>query len=172
MANRRGRWAFIVVAVSAALVASCHSRDSVSGDKRSETRTLALAADAAAIVATLKARPGSPIAAGLATGFDAVSGGLKPRFAASDVAAEPAQARVTLPPQAKAALHIEDAATNVAVDVSLSGATAVAGQSADGYVVYPGALAAGATVLHRALPGGSEDFVAFDAKPAGHAGRL
>ena len=68
-------------------------------------------ADATAIVAALKARPGSPLAAGVATGFDAVAGGLKPRFAAGDVAAEPAPARVTLPAQANAPLHLEDAAT-------------------------------------------------------------
>jgi RHS repeat-associated protein len=103
----------------------------------------------------------------MAIGFDTVSGGgLKPRFAVSDIAAEPAPARTTLPGTATAALHLEDAATNVAVDVSLMGASAAAAQQADGDLVYPGVLPSGGTIVHRPLPAGTEDFFAFDAKPS------
>src|SRR5262249_33870343 len=126
----------------------------------------ALAVDAASVVATLKARPSSPLGPSIATGFDSVSGGLKPRFAAADVAGESKAARVTLPAQASGALHLEDAATGIALDVALQGAGAVAGQTTDGYVVYSGATATGATVVHRPTAAGNEDYIAFDAKPA------
>jgi RHS repeat-associated protein len=121
--------------------------------------------DPSAVVAGLKTRAGSPVGPSVAAGFDTAAGGLKPRFAAADLAAEPAVARVTLPAQANAALHLEDAATGTAVDVTLQGAAAVAGQAADGYVVYPAASATGANVVQRAIASGTEDFVALDAKP-------
>jgi hypothetical protein len=115
------------------------------------------------LVATLKARPGSPLGADVANGFDAVSGGLKPRFAAGDVGGESKPARVTLPSSATGALHLEDAASNAAVDVTLRGAAAAA-QPSNGYIVYANAL--GSAVVHRPVPSGTEDFIAFDAKPA------
>ena len=127
---------------------------------------MAAAANPSAVVAGLKARAGSPVGPSVAAGFDTVAGGLNPRFAAADLAAEPAAARVTLPAQANAALHLEDAATGTAVDVKLQGAAAVAGQAAGGYVVYPAASATGANVVQRAIASGTEDFVAVDAKPA------
>ena len=161
------RAGLLLLAGSAAALASCRGRDSAGGGEPLGTRTAALAADARGIVTALKARPGSPLAPGAAGRFDPVAGGLKPQFSASDVAAEPVPARVTLPQQASAPLHLEDAATSVAVDVSLRGAGPVTAQDADGYVVYPNALASGGgTLLHRAMPDGTEDFVAFDAKPA------
>ena len=158
---------FFVSLVLLSVVPTCRGRDSASDSKPNEVQMLALAASPVSVVAILKGRPNSPVAAGIATGFDpAAGGGFKPRFAAGDVAVEPVLARVTLPGTATAALHLEDAATNVAVDVSLKGASAVAAQAADGDLVYPNAVASGGTVLHRPIPAGTEDFVAFDAKPS------
>ena len=161
-------WAgLLLLAGSAAALASCRGRDSASGDKPSGTRTRRWRPMRAAIVTALKARRGSPLAAGAADRFDAVPGGLKPRFAASDVAAEPAPARVTLPRRRTAPLHLEDAATSVAVDVSLSGATAVAAQTGRRLRRLPGRARVGRDRLApRARRTGREDFVAFDAKPA------
>ncbi len=171
MAKHRGRWVGLVTLACAGilLLGSCRSREPAVGGEAAATRSSAVTAtpaDATAIVAVLKARPGSPLGASVATGFDTVAGGVKPRFAASDVAAEPAPARVTLPAQANAPLHLENAATGTAVDVTLQGAVAAAGQTSDGYVVYAGATATGATVVHRVLAAGTEDFIAFDTKPA------
>jgi RHS repeat-associated protein len=130
-------------------------------------RTSALAVDAASIVSTIAARTGSPLGASVATGFDVVTGaGLKPRLATSDLAAEPRQARLTLPAQANGTLHLEDAATGTAIDVTLRGASAAAGQPTGGYVVYAGAAPGGGNVIQRAVAAGTEDYVAFDAQPA------
>ena len=167
MVNRRGRGVSVLFSVCvAAAMTSCRGRDTGGGAGSSMTRVAALTADAATIVSTLKARPGSPLAASVAAGFDAVAGGLKPRFAASDVALERAPARLTLPALANAPLHLEDAATGLAVDVTLQGATSVAGQTTQGYVVYPGATATGGSIVHRAVAAGTEDFIAIDTKPA------
>jgi RHS repeat-associated protein len=138
-----------------------------SDDKPLEVVKLTLAASPASIVAVLKTRPNSPVSPGMAIGFDAVSGGgLKPRFAVGDIAAESAPARMTLPGTAAMAMHLEDAGGNTAVDVSLRSASAAAAQQADGDLVYAGALASGGTVVHRPMPAGTEDFVAFDTKPS------
>ena len=78
----------------------------------------------------------------------------------------PPVARVVLPSRAPAPTHLEDGATQVAVDVTLVGAQDVAAQSVDGYNVYPHAHASGATMLERALPTGAEDFISFETRPA------
>ena len=161
----QGRWALLLVTVPMALV-SCQSRESDDGSIPSATWVSPLTGSATAMVATLKARPASPLGVSVAVEFDTDPRGLTPRFAVSDIAGEPAAARITLPAKATAALHIEDAATSIGIDVSLKGAAAVGGQLADGYVVYPNALGSTATVVHRAAPAGTEDYVAFDAKPA------
>jgi hypothetical protein len=122
-----------------------------------------VSAEAQKIVSVLRARPGSPMVAGVARGFRVVPGGLSPRFEAED--GEPA-ARVVLPARATAAAHLEDAKSGLGVEVSLTGARDVAAQAADGYVAYPHALDSGATVLHRALPTGTEDFVSFEVRPS------
>ncbi|HEY7371650.1 MAG TPA: hypothetical protein VIF57_05675, partial [Polyangia bacterium] len=164
MVNRRLGSVAIVLCVTPALVAGgCRGKQSAGESKPS---VASATASASAIVARLKALPGSPLAAGMAVGFDAAPGGLKPNFLAADMATEKRPARVRLPAAAAAALHLEDAASGVGVDVSTAGAATAPAQSADGYVVYPNALGPGTSMLHRALPGGTEDFVAMDARPA------
>src|SRR6266498_1948724 len=157
----------LVVAVSPVLFASCRGRDSGASGSVSATRTSALTASAATIVSTLRARPGSPIGASVATGFASVAGGgLTPTFAASDLAAETMRADVTLPAQATGAMHLVDTASAVAVDVALQGAVAVVGTIVNGFVVYPGGHSSGADVLQRSVVAGSEDFLAFGSKPS------
>src|SRR6266496_3158552 len=157
----------LVVAVSPVLFASCRGRDSGASGSVSATRTSALTASAATIVSTLRARPGSPIGASVATGFASVAGGgLTPTFAASDLAAETMRADVTLPAQATGAMHLVDTTSAVAVDVTLQGAVAVAGTVVNGFVVYPGGHSSGADVLQRSVVAGSEDFLAFGSKPS------
>src|SRR5204862_3221618 len=46
------------------------------------------------------------------------------------------------------------------------GATGAAAQASGGYFVYAAALASAAAVVHRPVPAGTEDFVAFESKPA------
>ncbi len=120
--------------------------------------------ETAALLATLKARPGSPLGVGVAKSVDVVAGGLKPDF---DVAvAEPKPAKVLLPLKATDTLHLEDASSGVAVDVVLRGALPAVGEVTAGYVVYRNALAAsGADVLQRPIASATEDYVAFETKP-------
>src|SRR6266540_1700891 len=99
---------------------------------------------------------------GAADGFHRGKGGLAPHFATGNGAAP---ANLVLPEESSAPFHLEDAASGVAIEVSLNGARAVAAQVADGYVVYLAAHASGATLLHRALPLGVEDFVSFATPP-------
>jgi RHS repeat-associated protein len=107
---------------------------------------------------------GSPLEAGQAAGFRRDAGGLRPRFATG---AGKATARVLLPARAAAPLHLEDAASGLAVDVSLAGARQDAeALVADGFVVYRGGHESGAALLHRPLPEGVEDYLAFDARPS------
>src|SRR5207237_425340 len=75
-------------------------------------------------------------------------------------------AGVSLPQVCSGKMHLKDTASGAAVDVALSGATAVAGQSVGGIVVYPAALGGSAAVLHRHVPSGSEDFIFFPTRPA------
>ena len=81
-------------------------------------------------------------------------------------------ARVTFPAASTGAVHVEDLGTGVAVDVTLQDARRVGAAVADGYLVYAGGHASGATVLHRALPSGAEDFLAFETASAGLRDRL
>jgi len=100
---------------------------------------------------------------GLADSFQPHAGGLRPHFASSTAKLE---ARVTFPDRAMAPLQFEDVASGAAIDVLLQGARDVASRTADGYVIYPRAHASGATVLHHALPSGTEDFLTFEERPS------
>ncbi len=100
--------------------------------------------------------------AGLADGFQAGPGGLRPHFGTS---VEPVSANLVLPQKSPAAFHLEDAQSGVAVEVSLKNAKPADAHVADGYVVYPRAHVSGATLLHRALPSGVEDFLSFEERP-------
>jgi hypothetical protein len=63
-------------------------------------------------------------------------------------------------------VQLDDVGSGAGVDVALRDALIVDGEAAQGYVVYPRAHASGATVLHRALPDGLEDYLAFETAPA------
>jgi RHS repeat-associated protein len=119
----------------------------------------------AAVRARFAAHPRGDASAGvLAEGFETVAGGgLSPRYGRS---APKASARVRLPGRATGPLRVEDAATGVAVDVWLEGARDVDAEAADGHLVYARAYASGATVLHRPLADGAEDFIHFETRPA------
>ena len=100
----------------------------------------------------------------LAESLHVTPGGLSPRFGS---AAGAVTAKVLLPGQATAPLHIEDATTGMAVEVLLKDTRKSRGEAAGaGYLVYPNAHVSGATLLHRPLPNGLEDFLSFDRKPA------
>ena len=166
MATDRRVWAYrrgiFVVACASVALAACHGRDPA--EPRTSAR--AAAASPSAVVAGLKTRAGLPVGPGVAAGFDTIGGDQSRASRRLTWRRKPAAARVTLPAHANAALHLEDAATGTAIDVKLQGAAAVAGQAADGYVVYPAASATGANIVQRAIAAGTEDFLALDAKPA------
>ena len=123
-------------------------------------------ASASQILAAAQSQPGSPVQPAVAQGFASAAGALRPQFSAAAIATEPKLANVLLPQLCTAALHLADVASGVAVDISLNGALPVPAQAVGGYVVYPSAFGAGGTVLHRVLPGGSEDYIAMPTRPA------
>jgi len=120
-------------------------------------------APAARLTSELAARPGAPIQPGLASAFSRGDHGITARF---DAKAAPETARVVFPTQANGRVRLEDATSGAVVAFRLRGARSIDAETGDGYVVYRGAHAAGATLLHRALPSGTEDYVAFDTRPA------
>ncbi|MBC8134032.1 MAG: hypothetical protein H7X95_13695, partial [Deltaproteobacteria bacterium] len=119
-------------------------------------------ADAAARSIALPTAGSLLFPAGEAKGFHRVKGGLTPRFATTDAR----RAKVVLPDDALASLHIEDVDTGLAVDVVLKDARKAAGLITDGYVVYPQGHASGATLLYRAGATGIEDFLSFTTRPS------
>ena len=143
------------VAAGAALLAIVGCK---SGERHKED---AITVEASRIISSLRARPESPLAVGPAKSFERVAGGLVPRFAlASD-----ASARLVLPAKASSPIRLEDAGSGATIEFSLHGAREIAAQAAEGYLVYPKAHASGATLLHRALGEGTEDFVSFETRP-------
>jgi hypothetical protein len=154
-----------------AAAAACQNRDSHTvGGVAAQTQTSAAAnltaATASQILAAAQAQPGSPMQSAVAQGFASASGALRPQFAASALAAEPKPASLVLPQLCTAAVHLADVASGAAVDISLNGALPAAAQTVGGYVVYPSAFGVDGTVLHRALPGGTEDFIYLPTRPA------
>jgi hypothetical protein len=123
-------------------------------------------ATASQILAAAQAQPGSPVQPAVAQGFASAAGALRPQFAASALATESKPASLVLPQLCTAAVHLADVASGAAIDISLNGALPVAAQTVGGYVVYPSAFGVDGTVLHRALPGGSEDFINLPTRPA------
>jgi len=149
-------------------VSSCRNNtvsDNGSSIQVASALTVGATASASQIIAAIQALPGSLVQSAITQGFASVAGGLRPQFAAATLAGESKLAQVVLPALCNSALHLQDTTSGASVDVTLKGALPVAAQTASGYVVYPAALAGGA-VLHRALPGGSEDFVSLPARPA------
>src|SRR4051794_33584697 len=118
-------------------------------------------ATARAVLSKLRTHVPTGLPTGLADGFDAVPDGLRPHFASGRPAA-----RLRLPDLSLGAVQLEDAGSGATVDVALQDALIVDAETADGYVVYPRAHASGATLLHRAMPDGIEDFLSFDEPPA------
>jgi RHS repeat-associated protein len=166
--RRAGESGLALAVLVSAAVAACQGRGPGSADGvSSQTRTSAIssAATASQILAAVQAQPGSPVQAAVASGFTTASGRLSPQFSAAALASESKRASVGLPLLASGAMHLQDNSSGAAVDVALSGAAPVAAQTSGGYVVYPAALA-GASILHRALPAGSEDLVYLPTRPA------
>src|SRR5262245_42022508 len=115
------------------------------------------------VTSELAARPGAPIQPGLASAFSRGDHGITARF---DVKPAPETARVVFPAQSNGRVRLEDAGSGTAVAFRLRGARSIDAETGDGYLVYRGAHESGATLLHRALPSGTEDYVAFDTRPA------
>ncbi len=158
MSPRQRSVVVLVLIVAVSLTAASHRRH-----RPQPPEEAPVSAETQAILSVLRGRPASPLVTGLAEGFRESSSGLRPHFAASTVGD---LARVVLPAQSTGSVHIEDAASGAGVEVSLKGARQVAAQAADGYVAYPHVLDSGATILHCALPTGTEDFVSFETRPA------
>jgi len=153
----------IRVLAGALIVASCGGRPRAPQPAQSPSATLLPSAGAKGIVAGLRT-PALALPPGPAEAFHAVpGGGFEPRFAASSH--ERVTARVLLPERSTAPLRIEDPRTGMRVGVTLEGAREAVPQAADGYLVYVRGHISGATVLHRALPSGSEDLLAFPERP-------
>jgi hypothetical protein len=96
------------------------------------------------------------------SGFQRSAAGFEPEY---PVSTRLSTARLRLPERSTAPLHLEETTTGASIAVTLAGARDVVGAEAAGYVVYAHAHASGATLLHRALPEGAEDFVSFDERP-------
>ena len=160
--QKDGRWAavrIIACTATALAIAACQP----SGDGSSPSRR-AIEADQQGFVPS---KPGSAAAGALLSSLRArFSHTLAPE-ARGPLASSLAErgARVVLPARADLPFRVEDQATGTAIEVSLSGARAVDADSADGYAIYRGAHDSGATVLHRILPVGNEDFLSFEQAP-------
>jgi hypothetical protein len=71
---------------------------------------------------------------------------------------------VLIPTVLDQGFKLEDGPSGVAIRSRLVGAGAIGGEIADGHVIYPAALR-GATVIHRPLSSGLEDFVVIHSRP-------
>src|SRR6266498_1441345 len=150
---------------------------SCGGDRREttgETRAAATASDdasaapnstpAAEVLSKLRARfaappaqdaggaidPSGALGPGVASKIDIVSAGFAPQFTAT----VDHPGHVILPKRSSAPFHIEDADTGLAADVLMDNARDIAGEIADGYVVYREAESSGGTILQRPTPQG------------------
>ena len=72
---------------------------------------------------------------------------------------------VSFPASAQDAFQVRHAGSGVAVAARMLQARRGRAGSVDGYVVYPAAGPNGGTLVHRVIDAGTEDFVAFDARP-------
>jgi len=134
----------------------------VEGEGADRTPTLVPPADGARrLLSAVRARSGSDtvLPPAIADGFYETAAGLRPRFSP---ARGTASAAVTFPKRADAPVRIIDTTSGMSVDVAINGARKIDAATADGYVVYRGGHVTGATLLHRALPEGAEDFLSFD----------
>src|SRR5262249_20161717 len=76
------------------------------------------------------------------------------------------RANVTLPVRASGAAEVLDVSTGLTLSLAMRGATDAPAQATGGYVVYRGGREGGGDIVHRVTAEGTEDFIAFDAKPA------
>jgi hypothetical protein len=115
--------------------------------------------------AAVRTRP--VIAPTLTTRFVPSPGGLAATHVRAELPASGAKrvATVDLPRSSTGAVMLEDAATHVRVGFALHNAKSSEAKQAGGYTIYPGA-ANGADVVHRVHAEGTEDFIAFETKPA------
>jgi RHS repeat-associated protein len=144
------------------LIALAGCRGGAGDDEDRSSNLVASSAQAKEMLSNLRARPGSPLPEGVASSFRRTPGGLVADLTAST---EKISARVALPATATAPVRIEDDATGARVEVTLMGAREVPAEASDGYVIYRNAHLSKATVLHRIMPAGIEDYVAFEERP-------
>lgn len=159
----RGRGTRIVIAASFCIFAgACRTKDTAKSGGYGNGEAVPISTSANNTLANLRERPASPLTPGSAAGFRTASRGLVPHFAGRT---DKSSAHLVLPSTASLPVRLEDAATGMAIEFSLKDARDSLAQAADGYLIYPGAHASGATLLHRALPEGTEDFLTFDTRP-------
>ena len=99
----------------------------------------------------------------VATGFSMAGSGWKPTF--QRVPPSTLRADVELPELSSGTVRVVDQRTGTGVRFTMRGATSARVAVVDGYAVYPGGHAAGADVIHRATPEGTEDFLLFSERP-------
>ena len=76
---------------------------------------------------------------------------------------------VTLPERAEGEVSLHDVASNMRISFRLEGAQSRIAEQVDGYDVYVADRNGGPSVVHRAKPEGTEEYVTLDAPPAGQA---
>src|SRR5262245_26178015 len=111
-----GCWGWLTVAVLIA-AEGCSRREPTAVERKASA--IVGSVDPTVLLATLRARPGSPIGGPVAQTIDLAGSNLKPKFAPAAAAGESKSAKINLPVQATGAMHLEDAASGVAVDVAL-----------------------------------------------------
>jgi RHS repeat-associated protein len=138
-------------------LAACHRSAPETGEPETSPRATAL------LSAWRGGGAGTLLPAGAVARLRREQGELRPEFTGLGNAAP---ARVRFPARATGQFHLEDAASGARVGVALVGARDAVAEAADGYVIYRGAHLSGAALLHRALPEGTEDLLAFEGRPA------
>ncbi len=132
----------------------------------SQARPLATSKLAVASLTQVRARFAQTLPSGAAIRLDAADGWILPRFPDAPEGAARRAARIRLPQSASQPFELRDETSHVGLAVSMIDVAPVEGEAADGYVVYRGAYRAGADVLHRPTPTGTEDFVFLKEAPA------
>jgi RHS repeat-associated protein len=133
------------------------------GEKEAPVPVVSASPAARAVLTALRSRAaGEWLPTERAASFHDAAEGLRPHFAPTD---KRQLVAATFPKRPTSPFRIVDSPSGIGVDVTISGARKVDADTADGYVVYRNAHGTGATLLHRALPEGVEDFVSFDTRP-------
>jgi len=121
-----------------------------------------------------RAAPGSEPAAERSTAersTAALARAIRARFPAAFAhpaapASGPAEAKVTLPSNAKLPFRLRDRASKIEIGVALEGAADVAAATVGDLVLFERAAPGDGDLLHRVVPEGVEDLVHFAARPA------